>query len=82
MNPNEEYEKITGKKWWINPICHGEYGFCSDEYMLWLESELKDERKNNKKLLEILRLAYIHYHGHSDKVKEIYEAITGREIDK
>ena len=36
----KQYETETGKKWWTNPVCHGEMGFASWEYQIWLEQKL------------------------------------------
>jgi len=36
----EDYERTTGKRWLTNPVCHGELGFASWEYQLWLETQL------------------------------------------
>jgi len=38
----EKYEQETGKKWWTNPVCHGEVGFASWEYQKWLETGLTE----------------------------------------
>ena len=50
MNYKEEFEKETSETWFINPVCHGDYGFCSDEYMLWLEFRLKDSEEKVRQL--------------------------------
>lgn len=34
------FEEDEGKKWMTNPVCHGETGFASWDYQLWLENNL------------------------------------------
>lgn len=36
----QKYEEEIGKKWWTNPVTHGELGFASWEYQKWLEDKL------------------------------------------
>ena len=36
----KQYETETGKKWWINPVAHGELAFASAEYQEWLEAKV------------------------------------------
>ena len=42
--PQEQYEKETGKQWWINPVCHGELGYASWDYQLWLEDKVTNNQ--------------------------------------
>ena len=37
---HEEYERSSGKKHWTNPVCHGELGFATWDYQIWLETEV------------------------------------------
>ena len=55
MNYKEEFEKETSETWFINPVCHGDYGFCSDEYMLWLEFRLKDSQEKVRQLSDYIK---------------------------
>lgn len=36
----ELYTSETGEGWMVTPVCHGEKGFASWEYQLWLERKL------------------------------------------
>ena len=37
------------REWWTNPVCHGETGFASWDYQLWLEAKVaKGQRAINR----------------------------------
>ncbi len=46
----KEFESESGKKWMINPTSHGETGFASWDYQLWLESSLRASQEEVKRL--------------------------------
>lgn len=48
----EIYKEETGKDWMINPVCHGELGFASWDYQLWLEAKVQQLYGEPKKFLE------------------------------
>jgi hypothetical protein len=34
-----QFEKETKENWMVNPVCHGEIGFASWKYQIWLEQK-------------------------------------------
>ena len=43
-----QFEKESGKQWYIVPVSHGEVAFVSWEYQLWLEEKVKNQMPNNE----------------------------------
>ncbi len=48
----EQYEKETRKRWWTNPVCHGETGFAAWEYQTWLEEKVISHNKQIKAMID------------------------------
>lgn len=48
----ERFEKESGKKWWVNPVCHGEMTFASDDFVLWLTDALRKAEEEQDALKE------------------------------
>ena len=51
----EQYIEETGKRWWTNPVCHGEIGFASWEYQKWLETKLTEATARSNVEAEVIK---------------------------
>ena len=83
----EIYQNETGKKWWVNPVCHGELGFFSDDYMKWLETKVSDGRRAIEAMEKALELIFEYgqidgAHHKAWVIDQVVRILCGKEYEK
>lgn len=78
MKPiHEQYEEETGKRWFTNPVCHGEVAYASWEYQKWLEERASRMRQTLYSVPSEGRVVSVAAKYHRNKAKINQNALAG-----
>ena len=75
MKLSEQFEKQTGGKWFVAPVCHGDRAFCSDNYMLWLEQELVSQQLLTAECINSANNVSVEIDTYKKLSREMYELL-------